>query len=274
MIDHEDNVARCPTCGWELQEHGWCGRCGQALDTDDEIHSMTNLTDSESYDSEEDVVDDLHPNDRDMWDQSIDLHANGLPIIMHNGGIRIVGANPQALLRRGHSTQSIPDRRRRESLPSAISVTSTDESLGSEEDDGDTDLDGFIEDDHTDTDINNDGHDDSSDGTSPIYLGVHQYGPSTVTIDSEDDESDENTTIRSEGSRTESAEESNSDGEPQNDMVSEDELSSDSSLASVPQNRRSKRPRVLEDDEEDSENDTDSDVARSRSRRRLTAHIT
>ena len=50
--DSEDGVYRCPTCTWEL-EHGWCEQCQTEYDVEDDLPSITDLSDSEGLGNDE-----------------------------------------------------------------------------------------------------------------------------------------------------------------------------------------------------------------------------
>lgn len=53
IVDHEDNVVRCPNCSWELEEDTGCVQCGYRQDLDSQADSAGSAQWSESEENSE-----------------------------------------------------------------------------------------------------------------------------------------------------------------------------------------------------------------------------
>ena len=283
IIDHEDGVARCPNCTWELEE-GWCNGCEEAFEVADDGASFTNVSDtSSSYDSE----------DAEIYHEEVDeprITYRGVfpyPTVPRN---QLNNSHARALVERNRTTPAFVGFADLDTHH-AISISSNASSAFSE-DEQDTDLEGFIEDDHTD--INAEDHEDGIDSDSssgsrfvaPFYGDGQRVGTYTDDSDendvSDDDDDDDNTTIRSGASRSDGEIETDNDDTSHVDeefrgnelcdqaSASEHELASDnSSVSEFEEPRASRKRRRIISDDDSGDDEEDEEIMDRRSRPRF-----
>lgn len=198
IIDREDNVERCPECGWELED-GYCNACGTHFD--DDIGSDDDISDdvSDELDDEAEIdEDDFDAHDADFGRAQVydaGIYGGGSPNHLH---FQAYAPNLYNLPRRYDHVLGDSD----------------EEEDSDDEDDEDHSLHGFIDDEADVSDASDaqtrtsdiDGHSsiqstprrrrrlvvvdsDDEESANPVSAGAYHEQPSFTEEDSDSDSS-------------------------------------------------------------------------------------
>lgn len=191
IVDHEDNVVRCPNCSWELEEDTGCVQCGYRQDWDSQADSADSAQWSETEENSE-MTDYFDEEIEDGFDDVDTFDWGGHLSALPWPSFYTERLQPYVNWRAAPQTINISDRE------------DEDEDDEDEEEDDDEDMDSFIDDDeHADGEDYESASDRSTvvgehEGSSPAHYDESQTGSDFPIsqvggyVDTGDEEVDEN----------------------------------------------------------------------------------